>query len=320
MDLRQIVTTVHGSHLYGTSTPSSDRDYKGVHIPSGRAIILQRPENVIDTSVEAKNAAGKNTGEAVDRQSYSIEKMCALIAAGDTVATEILFAPDWAIVDQDAQWSALRHRLKLLINGNVSGYTSYCIKQASKYGVKGGRMGALRAVLDLLGAEVARNPYAKVEILKPALEVLAREHELVTLKMHAKGETEHEMLNCCDRMVPLAASIETAHRIYAAIWENYGARSRLAQSNQGIDWKAMSHAVRVARQAYELITTANIIFPRPDAEELLAIKAGKREYADVADLLERLVDELQTAPCILQMETPQSVMDDLVYDYYRRQV
>ena len=46
-----LVVTVHGSHLYGTSTPSSDRDYKGVHLPSGRELVLQRAENVIDDSV-----------------------------------------------------------------------------------------------------------------------------------------------------------------------------------------------------------------------------------------------------------------------------
>jgi predicted nucleotidyltransferase len=40
--VRQIVRVQHGSHLYGTNTPSSDMDYKGVHIPNGRAIILQR--------------------------------------------------------------------------------------------------------------------------------------------------------------------------------------------------------------------------------------------------------------------------------------
>ena len=318
--LRQIVTTIHGSHLYGTSTPTSDEDYKGVHLPSGQGIILQAPENVVDTSIEAKDAAGKNTGEAIDRQSYSLQKMCALIAAGDTVATEILFAPNWAIVEQDDLWPTMRLRMKQLINGDVSSYAAYCLKQASKYGVKGGRMAALRALLDVLDPEMANNAKAKVATIKPRLEDLAAQHELVSLVLHQKGENTAEMLKCCDRQVPLTASIEQAHKIYTAIWVNYGARSRLALSNEGIDWKALSHAVRVARQARELITTANIVFPRPDAEELLAIKAGKLEYLTVAALLEDLVEKLRETQGILQMETPATKVDEIVYDYYRRQI
>ena len=157
--LRRLVTTVHGSHLYGTSTPESDRDYKGVHLPSGRGILLQRPENVFDESIKAKNAAGKNTGDAIDHQSYSVEKFCRMLAIGDGFATEILFAPDDCIVEAAPGWDALKEEAKVLLNREVKGFVGYCKQQAAKYGVKGSRMEAVEKLVILLsdGADTSGN-------------------------------------------------------------------------------------------------------------------------------------------------------------------
>lgn len=38
--MKRIVRIKFGSHLYGTDTPASDLDYKSVHIPDARDIIL----------------------------------------------------------------------------------------------------------------------------------------------------------------------------------------------------------------------------------------------------------------------------------------
>jgi predicted nucleotidyltransferase len=45
-----ICETVFGSHLYGTSTEQSDRDYKGIFLPSAQDILLGR---IPKTSSEA---------------------------------------------------------------------------------------------------------------------------------------------------------------------------------------------------------------------------------------------------------------------------
>ena len=44
-----VVKMKFGSHLYGTSTPLSDIDYKAVYIPEARDIILQRIQGTIHT-------------------------------------------------------------------------------------------------------------------------------------------------------------------------------------------------------------------------------------------------------------------------------
>ncbi len=66
-------------------------------------------------------------------------------------------------------------------------------------------------------------------------------------------------------------------------------------ANEGIDWKALSHAVRVGEQAIELLTTGVFTFPRPEAAHLVAIKTGRLPYSVVAEEIEDLLVRVEQA-------------------------
>lgn len=315
--VKQIVTVVHGSHLYGTSTPQSDKDFKGVHMPSRKALLLQRAENVIDTSVVVKDANGKNQAESVDNQSFSVQRFFEMLSKGDTVATEILFAPDWAIVDQIPLWGIVQAQGKSLLNRQAKGFVGYCQRQAAKYGIKGSRMGAVKALRDML--EKAKDTPSKLGNWEAELRAFSEGQEHMSWENipHPDGR-ECWHIVCCDRKMPMTASIKEAYEVYNKVWENYGERARQAMTNEGIDWKAVSHAVRVARQALELLRDHKITFPRPDAEELLAIKLGQLPYSQVSPMLEALVQEVNECESTLPAETDKREMDWMVYGHYSR--
>jgi hypothetical protein len=293
----QLIKIKHGSHLYGTNTETSDTDYKGVHIPSGEAIILGRPEEVIDRGIIAKNGT-KNTCEAVDYQSYSVQKFLGMLMKGDTVATEILFAPPptpeeiWNGAGAfDDRWLYVQQVGKMLLNRECKGFVGYCVRQAAKYGIKGSRMAAVKSVLEFLKGRQRGDRLASIEVDL---------HNWSTGKDHISweniptpqgGELWH--LDVCDRKMPMTASIGAALDVYTKVWENYGERARAAMTNEGVDWKAVSHAVRVAGQAIELLDTGKITFPRPNADFLRNIKLGKYDYEKISPLLEELVEQVQ---------------------------
>lgn len=284
-----LVRIAHGSHLFGTSTPSSDQDFKGVHLPSGEAILLQRAEEVIDHGIVAKQGT-KNTAEAVDEQSFSLQKFFTMLAKGDTVATEILFAPP---LEANPRWPEIQAMGRSLLNRQCKGFVGYCVRQAAKYGIKGSRMGAVRRLLDLLEVE---HGLARLGSMAEALRAFALEEEHADW-VNIPGPNGEDLwhIDCCDRKMPMTVTIGDARKVYAKVWETYGERARAAMANEGIDWKAISHAVRVARQAIELLTTGHITFPRPDAAELREIKQGLRPYAEVSALLEDLVAQVHVA-------------------------
>ncbi len=40
--MKTLVRMQFGSHVYGTNVPTSDHDFKAIHLPEGRDILLQR--------------------------------------------------------------------------------------------------------------------------------------------------------------------------------------------------------------------------------------------------------------------------------------
>ena len=327
----QLVCVKHGSNLYGTATPTSDLDYKGVHLPSGEAIILGRAENVIDTSVVVKNEAGKNQAESIDNQSFSLQKFFEMLMKGDTVATEILFAavPHGSHhtangLEYHPLWPQVHAVGVQLLNRQCKGFVGYCVRQAAKYGIKGSRMAAVKSLLDLLDVVKLGLPNTQqLGTIKGKLQDWSHGREHVSWEnIPSQHGTDIWHLNVCDRKMPMTASIKDAYAVYNKVWENYGERARQAMTNEGIDWKAMSHAVRVAEQAIELLRTGKITFPRPNADVLLAIKKGECKYDDVSKLLEMLVARVQEVSLISQLpeKSNHKLADALVREYYLRQV
>lgn len=321
--VRPLVRITHGSHLYGTDTPLSDLDYKGVHLPSGRAILLGKPENVIDSTIKLSDTVKNQAGD-VDEQSYSLAKFLGMLIAGDTVATEILFAPPHAIIEMDPMWPAIQAHAKLLINKQIKGFVSYCQRQAAKYGVKGSRMAACKDIIDLLEAVIKqRGLGTKLVEIDDELVAFCGSHEFSEIVpiTQANG-TELNHLEVVDRKIPYTNTVKAAFDIYSKVYDNYGDRARAAMENKGIDWKAMSHAVRVAGQALELLRHGSITFPRPDRETLLHIKRGDLDFQMVADHLEALVDDIAEASkfSALPNKTDMARVEAMITETYYPQV
>ena len=312
----------HGSHLYGTSTPTSDLDYKGVFLPSGRDILLQRVPKVIDKGTGDQHS--KNTKDDVDDQSFPLQKFLHMVTTGDTVGTELLFAPDEFIVEMAPEWEMIRASKHLLLNKQCKGFVGYCQRQAAKYGIKGSRMAACRDIVSLL--ETAIDEWGSTVKLSAAaglLETFCATHEfseIVGIEDQFKKPIPH--LEVVDRKVPFTVTIKAAYDIYSKVYANYGERARAAMDNEGIDWKAVSHAIRVAGQAKELLSTGHITFPRPDADFLLQVKRGELDYNHVAPILEQMVEEVdeasKTSP--LPGKSDQAAIDELVLNLHNYQV
>ena len=94
----------------------------------------------------------------------------------------------------------------------------------------------------------------------------------------------------------------------------YGQRALQAERNEGVDWKALSHAVRIGREALELFQSGRITFPLPYADHILGIKRGLVPYKTVAMEIEQLLEEVEAAASAssLPAEPDQAFIEDLV--------
>jgi hypothetical protein len=319
MDL--VVKIKFGSHLYGTNTPTSDTDYKGVFIPEARDIILQRAPRSMHTGTGRKKAEGeRNLTTDVDSEFYSLHYFLQLLREGQTGAVDMLFAPEPEVTSE--LWQIIRVNKERLLTKKSAAFVGYCRTQANKYGIKGSRVAAAKYAMTMFEElQQLRNGTTKVwEVLDPTPRVIDA-HTSVIEKETTNGHMETYYV-CCDRMVGFKNTLKEAAAIYHRIHEAYGARARQAESNEGIDWKALSHAVRVGNEALELLKDHRITFPLPYAQHILEIKKGERSYKEVAYEIELLLEEVEAAAKVstLRDDVDQAFIDDLVYRVYSRRV
>lgn len=324
--MNKIVELSFGSHLYGTNTPQSDTDIKGIYIPEARDILLGRYAKTV-SSTRPKREGERNTKDDVDTEFFSLDRYLELLMAGQTVALDMLFAPDFANAHPITR-TLYENRHKLL-NKNVTSFIGYTKQQASKYGIKGSRLDALNNVETWLGALPPRSRLG--DHLKGIEELIAACTPLVSLEKtplvrvvqivspigpNERGLMPH--LEVCGKMYSFTTHVQNVYDQVHKKALGYGDRARMASVEGGIDWKALSHAVRVASEAIELLKTGHITFPCPNRELQLAIKTGKVKYAEVAELIEQGLVDLLAAQEVsfLREESDKEWADNLVVNTY----
>jgi len=318
--VRSVVRIKFGSHLYGTNTPQSDLDYKSVHVPDGRDILLQRVKESINSGPRKAKEGEKNTPDAVDEESYSLQRYLQLLVGGQTVAIDMLFAPN--PIETSPLWKHIHGNRHRLLTKKSAAFVGYCRTQANKYGIKGSRVAAAKVAMEgFAEAQVAYGSTAKVGDMMGDRPRVINEHTRVIEKETTPGRFE-TYFECCNRMVGFKNTLKEAEHIFTRIYEEYGKRARLAETNEGIDWKALSHAVRVGEEALELLRTGEVTFPLKNAAHIMAIKLGTIPYDQVATEIEGLLGavELASEESSLREEADQDFIDELVAEEYGKQV
>jgi len=322
MDL--IVEMRFGSHLYGTATPQSDIDVKAVYLPQARDILLQHVRPTLVQGLQ-KAAGERNAPGDVDRELFSLQRFLELLSEGQTMALDMLFAPEAMMTRAPAPiWQEIQMNASRLVTRRATMFVRYCRQQANKYGIKGSRVSAARQALAMLAdAEARLGTTARLGAAEPAIVGLVGASEHVTLldQTMPSGQVVRH-LTVCGKLMPFTSPIKHAREIGQRLVDEYGQRATQAERNEGVDWKALSHAVRVGREAIDLLTTGRISFPLPYAAELLAIKRGERTYEAVAATIDALLIDVEAAAATSSLpEAPdQDFIDDLVVRAYRSQV
>lgn len=317
--MNTVVRIEFGSHLYGTNTENSDHDYKSVYIPEGRDILLQKVKD--STGHKVKRSEGeRNTAEDTDDEAYSLQRYLGLLAEGQTVSIDMLFAPVPLV--SSFLWEEIRANKDLLLTKKSAAFVGYCRTQANKYGIKGSRVAAAKKAKEFFEVGLkSLGSTAKVQDVSDYMVNIFDDHTRHVTKETTPGKFE-TYFECCNRMVGFKNTLKEAVAIYTRIFDEYGQPARLAETNEGIDWKALSYAVRVGNEALELLATANVTFPLPNAKHILEIKKGLVPYQQVADEIEELLEDVEKASASSNLrESPDfEFINDLVVREYGKSV
>ncbi len=294
--MKTIFKTIYGSHLYGTNVPTSDTDIKGIFIPTAQSILLGEIPSTF-TNNSNSDSKRKNTSSDTDYQLFSLKKFMHDLANGQTYALEFLFSPkDKWLEEPHGAWLELLSNKDKLISKNVTAMVSYARAQAYKYGDKGKRLEVFRDVVNFL-EETASRKFAKLNSVLPIIqELIIKKHkDFISIHKKENDESGVEYLDVNGVMVPVASSIEYALDVYKPRLEEYGARAKKAMEDRGNDLKAIYHAVRIAKQAEELLLTGNITLPRPESSLLIEIRKGEVPDLEMKQIVDDSFDKVRTA-------------------------
>lgn len=285
--MKVLVKTIAGSHLFGTNTTTSDLDYKGVYIPSLEDCISGEVRHSINTSTNT-TVGTKNTKDDVDTEFYSVQKFFKMLEEGQTVALELLFTPDEFIVEKSVLWETIRANRHNLVHRNIKAFIGYARQQADKYGLLGSKMNEIDRMITIL------DKYNQYDTVK------TNEAELIYIMPtnHCKFETvinkgvEYRYLIINGKKFDVRSTIRDVKERLIDMSQAYGDRARQAANNENIDWKSVSHAMRVCYQGIELLQTGNITLPLKNAEDIKQVKTGSLTFSESNDKIITLFNEL----------------------------
>lgn len=339
-----VLTIPYGSHLYGTSGPGSDFDFKCITLPLERDLMLGKPLRVTKYKYDADGNPVPEDKPMPDggyeAEHIPVHKLFSDYLGGQAYAVEFVYAtmagyheghlaPPGTMASRAA--CSLAEVLRVLgttyVHQNVNGMVGFAVKQTFDYVRRGERLNAARAVLDVTndvlakyaasftGLKPSQIPPLRLDSLwsnPPEVRVL---DEIATRTGLEVGETTNNNKTMRTLRLNGREYLETTAVTHFAsavekLVAQYGERSTKA-SEVDVDWKSLSHAVRVYEQVLDLLRTDMINFPRTNAEFLKKIKYGQLPLEEVKTLLRYLDDQVTAELAATKLP---SVDDEMRHD------
>lgn len=276
MPHKVIMKSIYGSHLYGTSTPTSDMDYKQIHMNPTDLILIGKDRGVFNQNT---NNSGRNTKDDVDFESKELRTFIIDALQGQSYTSDLLYTPDNLILERSPLWDeiiSLRHKL---VTRNVKPIIGYINSMSAKYSNKGNKYNELKEFISFV---------EKIDIkmtIKESIHVLGDLSRFKYFKYEYKQlNKEHgeNYLFAPDSSFPSTRQWDEVLPVLKIKFETFGKRVEEAAENNGLDLKAYYHALRLCRQLEDYLINGSLIFPSPRVQDLIDIRAGKysREYIE----------------------------------------
>jgi predicted nucleotidyltransferase len=307
----------HGSHAYGTNTPASDEDFKGIAIPP-KKYFLGTMHRFEQAELKAPDP---------DAVIYDIRKFFNLAADCNPNIIEVLHTDpsDHFLVTPIGQ-EILDHKddfLSKKIKFTFMGYSVAQLKRIKthkRWIMNPPKEVPTRASLGLpeqtlIPADQLMAATAEVQKELDRFQFDFMEGLEESTKISIRG-TVHEMLaelkittdqhwEAAARKIGLSDNlilVMQREREYAGAkreWDQYQnwkktrnpVRSAL-EEKYGYDTKHAYHLVRLIRMCREILTTGKVLVKRPDREELLTIRNGAWSYEQLIEFADREEKEL----------------------------
>jgi hypothetical protein len=312
-----LFATYYGSKLYGTAGPNSDTDIRGVFLPLKEDCLLGKAPQHYNYKAEVK----EHCPDHEDVSYLSLQYFLQLLTQGETNCLDMFFSytNKSASISSSPAYEEMVANKDKLITKNVAKYLGYCKSQALKYSIKGDRIQNYEALLTLISDckspssatlsdqlrwKLILGPGAAYAMGDPTDYMKGTKHIGRRFKISGSPLGDHCYMLICDNqerylmvsdhLFPLNANLNTTADSIHKCLKSYGKRAFNAAEDNGADYKALSHALRVAYQAQELLRHGEIHFPLTGGAlqtvREIKFKQTDMTYDDIVELIQSNIE------------------------------
>lgn len=285
--------TKFGSELYGTSIQNtSDQDLKGLFLPNIDTLITLDYKDTIKYTTGSQET--KNTNKDIDIELWSIQKFIKfLLPNGNIGAIDLLFSlsnKNAVMYIHPAIIDIFINPSKYFYEKSIISTCQYSINQAKKYGLKGTRLGILKNIVKYINEiKSIDNIYNTTKLISHKQNILEDNYDKNYCYENENKDGIYILGKC--HMYSISFS-EFCNRIEKQ-YKTFGERVILAEKNKGIDFKALSHAMRALTQIEEFYKNGTITFPLKNKEYIKEIKEGKYTWDILDDKLHNKIIDIK---------------------------
>lgn len=283
-----------GSQLFGTATPTSDLDVKGVFLPSRESLYLQSAPQQFTRNTNNSGSGMKNSSDDVDVTVWSVQFWLKLVLRGDINAVSLLFShtnPEAVLEGTDTAFLKSLRGLDAtrLLSRQLSGMMGFAYAQAIRYTDRGKHLRAVRAAIDHL----ERATHGLVGDVAPTILLEIADDRLASERVNDAGQRQLAVL---EKAFDYTARASWALGPLRELEQGYGKRSRAAMS-AGVDFKAFSHSLRVLEEIRQLHLTGRVHYPHAPAFATVMrdAKIGAYTYEALVALMDEKLEAARAA-------------------------
>ena len=324
--MQEIFKTIVGSQAYGTSTPKSDVDYKGVY--------MQSTDELISFGYKEQIDKGK------DECYYEVRRFLQLLQSANPTVLEMLYSPEDCIVLKSPVFEIItKHRQKFLTKKCKLSFGGYAIAQIQKAKGLDKKMnwekdkverktpldfvyvyedGKTLQIEKWLKKEDKKQEYCGLVALDHFKDCYAlyydynahygqranRSYAIFGFKGIVLDDSNSIRLSSIPKGLTAAAIVFYNKDGYSMHCKDYLSYQTWLQNrnteryvdiknhNQRIDGKNMLHCRRLLEMAIEIATTEIITVRRPNAEYLLKIRRGEMNLDELIEQSEADIKNL----------------------------
>ena len=293
-----ICKTVYGSKLYEMNGPASDDDFRGVYLPDKSACYLGKIKDTVD-------------GQG-DEQTFSLQRFLRLAAEGQSIALEMLWTPPEKTLINSSVWEELVENRHRFLSKKMKSFMGFAKSQSVKYGYRADRFNDVIRLKKFFENWVTTTsaPILGYDPLDARLSVL---WDILPEGVNFQKSTnqfnrskDNRVYLICGRELQAHCSVAHVLQFLNLLRDEYGERVKKA-AEQKIDFKSLSHALRVSYQARQLVIERNLTFPAKEVDFLRKIKFAELDL--IKDGLDKKLEDLinETDKLIINSDLPDEV-------------